>query len=217
MTRNVHILVRCNLFFISWKQDNTVYIQNSSQDNQDNHMMESEPLWWQWLTMLQLTSGFFSTHAPEEVWQEFLCIDDNKVELLSFLASWVAYLDTGKQILSTHHAEFLCTQSWDTSGCTLYTLGGWHPHLAAFKRCYEGRVHQGINVHSRHRCVRVTVALLNNTTELWVAFGSRKVLWHLVAHELAKTLGPDLEWWIALPMSHIYTGCGNLIVSSFCC
>ena len=48
--------------------------------------------------------------------QEFLRIDDNKVELFSFLATCVTALDTGKQIISTHHAEVLCTHSQDTSG-----------------------------------------------------------------------------------------------------
>ena len=33
----------------------------------------------------------------------------------SCMASWVASLDIGKQIISTHEAEVLCTQSWDIS------------------------------------------------------------------------------------------------------
>ena len=49
-------------------------------------------------------------------WQEFLRINDNKVELFSFLATCVAGLDTCKQIISTHHDEILSTQPRDTSG-----------------------------------------------------------------------------------------------------
>ena len=49
-------------------------------------------------------------------WQEFLRLDGNKVELFSFLATSVRATDTDKQIISTHHAEVLCTQSRDTSG-----------------------------------------------------------------------------------------------------
>ena len=45
---------------------------------------------------------------------EFLCINDNKAELFS-LATSVTTLDTDKQIISTHHAEVLCTQPRDVS------------------------------------------------------------------------------------------------------
>ena len=72
-------------------------------------------------------------------------------------------------------------------------------------------------MHSRHRCVRVTAAQPLNTTELWVAFGTWKGFRYLAAYELAKTLGPDHERCIALPMFHAYTGCDKHIVSSFCC
>ena len=37
-------------------------------------------------------------------------------------------------------------------------------------------------MHSRHKRVRVIAAQLFDTTELWVAFGTRKVFWHLAAH-----------------------------------
>ena len=49
-------------------------------------------------------------------WPEILCIDDSKAELFSFLATSVTALDTDKQIISTHHAEVLCTQPRETSG-----------------------------------------------------------------------------------------------------
>ena len=47
---------------------------------------------------------------------EFLRINDNKAELFSFLATSLTALNTDKQIISTHHAEVLCTQPRDTSG-----------------------------------------------------------------------------------------------------
>ena len=43
-------------------------------------------------------------------WQAFLRIDENKAELFSFLATSVTALATEKQVISTHHAEVLCTQ-----------------------------------------------------------------------------------------------------------
>ena len=76
-------------------------------------------------------------------------------------------------------------------------------------------IHQGINMHSRHRCVKVTAAQLHNTTELWVVFGTTKGFRHVAAHEFSKTLGPDHERCIALPIFHTCTSCD--IVSSFCC
>ena len=56
-----------------------------------------------------------STAIPGS-WKEFLRIDENKVELFSFLANTiVASVDSSKQIISTHHSEVLCNQSRDLS------------------------------------------------------------------------------------------------------
>ena len=50
-------------------------------------------------------------------WKEFLRIDENKVELFSFLATTVvASINCSKQIISTHRTEVLCNQSRDVSG-----------------------------------------------------------------------------------------------------
>ena len=43
-------------------------------------------------------------------WQGFLQIDENKVELFSFLAMKIAAKQTEKQIFSTHRKDVLCTQ-----------------------------------------------------------------------------------------------------------
>jgi len=53
-----------------------------------------------------------STAIPKN-WQEFLRIDDNKVELFSFLATSVVVIDTEKQIITTHHKDVLCKQTCD--------------------------------------------------------------------------------------------------------
>ena len=88
-------------------------------------------------------------------WQEFLRIDDNKVELFSFLATCVTALDTGKRIISTHHAEVLCTESRDTSGLAPCTHEEADSRILlhledAVKEGYTK--HQGISTHSRHKC-----------------------------------------------------------------
>jgi len=54
----------------------------------------------------------------------------------------------------------------------------------------------------------VTAAHHLSTTELWIAFGTGKNFRHLVAHKMAKTLGPDQC--IALPMFHAFTGCDTI-------
>ena len=46
-------------------------------------------------------------------WQAFLRIDENKVELFSFLAVKIAAKETEKQIVSTHRKDVLCTQARD--------------------------------------------------------------------------------------------------------
>ena len=62
-----------------------------------------------------------STAIPGK-WKEFLRIDENKVELFSFLATTVvASIDSSKQIISTYHTELLCNQSRDVSGLAPYT------------------------------------------------------------------------------------------------
>ena len=144
-------------------------------------------------------------------WQEFLRIDDNKVELFSFLATCVTALDAGKQIISTHHAEVLCTQSRDTSGLAPCT------HEEADTRILlhlEDAVKEGYTkvsvrtVDTDVLVLAVTAAQYLNTTELWVAFGTGKGFRHLAAHEMVKTIGP--ERCIALPMFHAFTGCDTV-------
>ena len=48
-------------------------------------------------------------------WQEFLRIDENKVELFSFVATSVMSVESSKQIISTHHTDVLCLQAKDVS------------------------------------------------------------------------------------------------------
>ena len=52
-------------------------------------------------------------------WQEFLRINDNKIELFSFLATSAATIATDKQVISTCHTGVLCTQSRDVRPCSM--------------------------------------------------------------------------------------------------
>ena len=153
-----------------------------------------------------------STAIPKN-WQEFLRIDDNKVELFSFLATSVVAIDTEKQIISTHHRDVLCKQTRDVSGLAPCT------HEEADTRMFvhlEDAVRQGFTkalirtVDTDVVVLAVTAAqrLKTSLSELWVAFGVGKYFRYLPAHEIARKLGP--ERCIALPMFHAVTGCDTV-------
>ena len=108
-------------------------------------------------------------------WQEFLRINDNKIELFSFLATSAATIATDKQVISTCHTGVLCIQSRDVSGLAPCT------HEEAVTRILlhmEDAVKQGCNKVSI-RTVDTDVVVLAvasaqrlNITELWIAFGA---------------------------------------------
>ena len=152
-----------------------------------------------------------STAIPGN-WKEFLRIDENKVELFSFLASSVvASIDSSKQIISTHRNEVLCNQSRDVSRLAPCT------HEEADTRIIlhlEDAVKEG-NTKVSIRTVDTDVVVLAVTsaqrldnTEVWIAFGTGKSFRFLAAHEIARALGPDRCR--ALPMFHAFTGCDTV-------
>lgn len=49
-------------------------------------------------------------------WQAFLRINENKVELFSFLATRLAALETEKQVISTLHKDVVCTHARNVAG-----------------------------------------------------------------------------------------------------
>ena len=144
-------------------------------------------------------------------WPEFLRIDDNKAELFSFLATIVTALDTEKQIISTHHAEVLCTHLRDTSGlapCT-HEEADTRIMLHLGDAVKEGYDKVSIRtVDTDVVVLAVTAAQCLNISELWVAFGTGKSFRHLAAHEMARALGPDRCK--GLPMFHAFTGCDTV-------
>ena len=144
-------------------------------------------------------------------WQDFLRINDNKIELFSFLATSAATIATDKQVISTCHTGMLCTQSRDVSGLAPCT------HEEADTRILlhlEDAVKQGYNKVSI-RTVDTDVVVLAvasahrlNIAELWIAFGAGKKFRYLPAHEMADALGPDRC--VALPMFHAFTSCDTV-------
>ena len=147
-----------------------------------------------------------STAIPGN-WREFLHIDENKVELFSFLATTVvAPIDYSKQIISTHRTEVLCNQSRDVSGLAPCT------HEEADTRIIlhlEDAVKER-TVDTDVVVLAVTSAQRHNNAEVWIAFGTVKCFRFIPAHEIARALGPDRC--MALPMFHAFTGCDTVVV-----
>ena len=144
-------------------------------------------------------------------WQAFLRIDENKVELFSFLAMKIAAKETEKQIVSTHRKDVLCTQPRDVAGLAPCT------HEEADTRMLlhvEDAVKQGYTKVSV-RTVDTDVVVLAvmaaqrlDIDELWVAFATGRSFRFIAAHEIAETLGPDKCQ--ALPFFHAFTGCDTV-------
>ena len=144
-------------------------------------------------------------------WQAFLWIDENNVELFSFLAMNIAAKETEKQIVSTHRTNVFCTQPRDVAGLAPCT------HEEANTRMLlhmEDAVKQGYTkvsvrtVDTDVVVLAVTAAQRLNIDELWVAFATGRSFRFLAAHEIAKTLGPNKCR--ALPFFHAFTGCDTV-------
>ena len=144
-------------------------------------------------------------------WQAFLRIDENKVELFSFLAMKIAAKETEKQIVSTHRKDVICTRPRDVAGLVRDT------HEEADTRMLlhvEDAVKQGYTKESV-RTVDTDVVVLAvmaaqrlDIDELWVAFVIGRSFRFIAVHEIAETLGPDKCQ--ALPFFHAFTGCDTV-------
>ena len=146
--------------------------------------------------------------------QAFLRINENKVELFSFLATRLAAQETEKQVISTLHKDVVCTHARYIAGLA----PGTHEEVDTMMLLHvEDRMKQGYTKVSI-RTVDTDVVVLAlaaaerlGIDELWVAFGTGKSFRLLAAHEMAQALGPDKCR--GLPAFHAFTG-GDT-VSSF--
>ena len=98
-------------------------------------------------------------YAIPEIWQEFLCIDDNKTELFSYLAICVSALDAGKQVISTHQADILCSQLRGTSGLAPCT------HEEADSRMHATALEDAVKEgYTKAQLIHSTCSNSSNTT-----------------------------------------------------
>ena len=127
-------------------------------------------------------------------WQAFLRINENKVELFSFLATRLAAQETEKQVISALQKDVVCTHTRDIAGLAPCT------HEEADTRMLlhvEDATKQGYTkvsirtVDTDVVVLAVAAAQRLSIDELWVAFGTGKSFRFLAAHEMAQALGPD--------------------------
>ena len=154
-----------------------------------------------------------STSLPEN-WQQFLRINENKVELFSFLVSHLKNLETEKQLVTTDGQDVVCIPPQDISHLAPCD------HKEADTRMI---LHVADVVNDDHQkvllctvdtdVVALAVAMATNIDiqELWIAYGTGKQFQYIPAHEIALSFGPSKSR--ALPFFHAYTGCDT--VSAF--
>ena len=131
-------------------------------------------------------------------WQEFLRIDDKKIELLSFLATTVVTSQTEKsqQIITNHRRNVLCTQPREVSGLAPCS------HKDAVKQWYTNILIRTVDTDVL--VLTVTAAQRLDIAQLLIAFGVGRNCRYLSAHQMTNALGQERS--VALHMFYAFTG-----------
>ena len=151
-------------------------------------------------------------------WQSFLRVDENKVELFSFLSKVLveSFNEKDKELVVTDGEAVLRVPEQDN-----INLLAPCSHEEADTRMMVHVAHAA--QHGHHKILVRTVdtdvvvlavmvaQTLPDEDELWVAFGTGKSFRYLPVHEISLSLGPDKSR--ALPIFHALTGCDT--VSAF--
>ncbi len=149
-----------------------------------------------------------STSQLPSNWQAFLRIDENKVELFSYLADCAAELATCKEIITTKGQSVMCNMSRDVSRlCPCDHEEADTRIILHSLDAYENGFHE-ITIRTVDTDVVVLAIAESQKMEnvkLWVAFGTGKNLRYIPVHEIASALGPEKA--MALPVFHAFTGC----------
>ena len=144
-------------------------------------------------------------------WQAFLRIDENKVELFTFLATMAATIQTEKQIISTLHKNVLCSQPRDVAGLAPCSHEEADTRMLLHVVDAVNQGHTKVSIRTVDTDVvvlAVTACEHLNIEELWIAFATGKNFRFLAAHEMAVTLGPNKCR--GLSFFHAFTGCDNV-------
>ncbi len=110
-------------------------------------------------------------------WQAFLRINENKVELFSFLATRLAAQEGEKQVISTLHKDVVCTHARYIAGlapCT-HEEADIRMLFHAYDAAKQGYTKASIRIVDTGVVVlAVAAAERLSIVELWVAFGTGK-------------------------------------------
>ena len=122
-----------------------------------------------------------------ENWQQFLWIDEIKVELFSFFVKHLKNLQTDKQLVTTNGQAVVCIPPWDIhkETDTRMILHVVDEVNNGYQKVLQRTVDTDI-------VVLVVAAATNiDIQELWIAFGTGKHFRYIPAHEIASSLGPS--------------------------
>ncbi|KAL9954824.1 hypothetical protein ACROYT_G042404 [Oculina patagonica] len=148
-------------------------------------------------------------------WNEFLRVDENKVELFKFLSECIASLQVEKEVISTYGKQILSTlPRTDNSSLAPCTQEEADTRMLLHVQDAVNQGHKKILLRTVDTDVLVlTIAVFQQLREkeqlqLWVAFGSGTHLRFIAAHEISRKLGPQVSK--ALPVFHAFIGCDTV-------
>ncbi len=157
-----------------------------------------------------------TTVIPQN-WKDFLRVDENKLELFSFLSQQVTNLPTeeGKCIYTTHGSDVLSSMV-DADLTSLVPCSHEEEDTRLLLHVADA-VQKGF----RKVCVRtvdtdvmvLAVSMFHRISpeELWIAFGTGSNFRYIPVHEIAAAMDPRVC--ATLHVFHAFTGCDN--TSSF--
>ena len=144
-------------------------------------------------------------------WQQFLRNDENKGELLGFLAKHATQIETTKHVITTYGQDIISVLPRDSSflapcnheeADSRMILHAGDAAKCGFQRVTIRTVDTDVVV------LAVSCVRLFSIAELWLAFGTGKHFRFIPAHEIAHSLGPQRSQ--ALSMFHSFTGCDTV-------
>jgi len=156
-----------------------------------------------------------TTKLPKN-WRDFLCVNENKTELFSFLSQQIASATTeeGKVIYATSGMSVLSTGDADVTNLSPCSHEEADTRLLLHARDAVQKGHRKVWIRTVDTDVVIlAIAMFSqiNPDELWLAFGSKLHFRYIPIHEVVKELDPAICK--TLPVFHAFTGCDT--VSAF--
>ncbi len=142
-------------------------------------------------------------------WKTFLCLDENKKELFSFLSTEAANLETGETVLVVTLREgVVCYPSREAHMLAPCSHEEADTRMMVHAADAAASGYSSILIRSVDTdVVALAVAVIDKieASELWVLFGTGKNERMLPIHEISRKLGQEKSQ--SLPLFHALTGC----------